>query len=251
MNRRLKQIFYGGIYLGLLLLIIIPFYNTFLKPAPSCKDGVQNQNEEGIDCGGVCATICLPADLQPITLAERPRIFLPLPERLSVLIRFKNPNPEYGATFQYQLTISDEANQPLGSLSREEFLFPGQIKYVLVPNFSLKGVERVTQADVQIGTTNWVPQAYVAQPQVALRNESTAEEEGVLRVRGTVVNEDIRPAKKVVITALFANQWGGTLGVSATTLEQVLAGETRDFSISHPPMINVNLEETKVFVSAE
>ena len=27
--------------------------------APSCTDGKQNQDEQGIDCGGVCAKECL------------------------------------------------------------------------------------------------------------------------------------------------------------------------------------------------
>ncbi|MEM9824904.1 MAG: hypothetical protein AAF985_27720, partial [Bacteroidota bacterium] len=27
-------------------------------PCPSCFDGIQNQNEEGVDCGGICGTEC-------------------------------------------------------------------------------------------------------------------------------------------------------------------------------------------------
>lgn len=40
-----------GVVLGL------PLFLTFYK-APSCFDGVQNQGEEGIDCGGPCARLC-------------------------------------------------------------------------------------------------------------------------------------------------------------------------------------------------
>lgn len=36
-------------------------------PAESCTDGVQNQNEEGIDCGGVCAACSTTPD--PVTLS--------------------------------------------------------------------------------------------------------------------------------------------------------------------------------------
>jgi len=250
MSRRFKQILYGGFYVAVLLLVVVPFYNTFLKPGPSCSDGVQNQNEEGVDCGGVCRNICLPADLQPISLAERPRIFLPLPERLSVLIRFRNPNPDHGGSFSYEISLKDSLGNVLGVTTQDEFLFPSQIKYVLLPNFTFDSVSSVTQANIEVLDTSWVPQTFVTQPKIVLRNETTIEELGGVRVRGTVVNEDIREAETVEIVALIANQWGGTLGVSATVLENLEPGEVREFSISHPPLLNVNLDETRVFISA-
>ncbi len=39
---------------------------TFYK-APSCTDGVQNQGEQGVDCGGPCAYLCT-AEEQPPTI---------------------------------------------------------------------------------------------------------------------------------------------------------------------------------------
>jgi hypothetical protein len=251
MSRSWKQLIYGGFYLGILLLVAMPFYDTFLRPRPSCSDGILNQGEEGVDCGAVCRRICLPPDLEPLALAERPRIFLPIKDHLSVLIRFRNPNPEHGATFQYKLSLEDSVGKILGVTSQDDFLFPSQIKYVLLPNFTLDDVEKVTQANIEISSTNWVPQTFVTQPKVVLRNEVAVDEGDVVRVRGRVVNEDIRLAESVNIVALIANQWGGTIGSSATILENLEPGEVREFSISHPKLPNINLSETRVFVSAK
>ncbi|MBS3902907.1 MAG: FxLYD domain-containing protein [Anaplasmataceae bacterium] len=250
MSRQLKQLLYGGFYLGIIIFFIIPFYNAFLKPTPSCFDKVQNQNEEGVDCGGVCSQICLPADLAPISLAERPRIFTPFPGRLSILVALKNPNAEYGANLQYKIFLEDATGQVLGVTTQDEVLFSSQIKYILLPNFSLEGADKVTQARVEVLYTDWLPQAFISQPRVSLRNEITQEEEGVIRVRGTVVNEDIKAAERVNIVALIVNEWGGTLGASATVLENLAPGEVREFSISHPKVPNVNFDETKVFIAA-
>lgn len=41
--------------------------DIIVPPAESCTDGVQNQNETGIDCGGVCAAC--PSTPDPVTLA--------------------------------------------------------------------------------------------------------------------------------------------------------------------------------------
>jgi len=43
-----------AIFCAIIAIVLIPFfYHT-----PSCSDGIQNQNETGIDCGGSCAYIC-------------------------------------------------------------------------------------------------------------------------------------------------------------------------------------------------
>ena len=41
------------------------FYETFIKVIPTCSDGKQNQDERGIDCGGICTTVC-PMDAKTI-----------------------------------------------------------------------------------------------------------------------------------------------------------------------------------------
>jgi hypothetical protein len=43
------------------------FDNMLLREAPSCSDGVQNGEEEGIDCGGGCPTVC-PNTIETTTL---------------------------------------------------------------------------------------------------------------------------------------------------------------------------------------
>lgn len=34
------------------------FYETFIKITPTCFDSKQNQDERGIDCGGICSRVC-------------------------------------------------------------------------------------------------------------------------------------------------------------------------------------------------
>jgi len=48
-----KRIIIIVVYLLLLALVVFGVY-SFLKAEETCLDGVKNQNEEEIDCGGVC-----------------------------------------------------------------------------------------------------------------------------------------------------------------------------------------------------
>lgn len=46
------------------VFVALPLYLSYYK-APSCSDGLQNQGELGIDCGGPCARLCQSAFLPP------------------------------------------------------------------------------------------------------------------------------------------------------------------------------------------
>ncbi|MEI6238165.1 MAG: hypothetical protein WCP15_01355 [bacterium] len=50
------------IYLFFFFLIVVIFalgiWYLFFYKAPTCFDGIQNQNEEWVDCGGICSKIC-------------------------------------------------------------------------------------------------------------------------------------------------------------------------------------------------
>ena len=47
-------------------LAILSF--TIFYKTPSCTDGIQNQGETGIDCGGPCPYLCTSQELPPTVL---------------------------------------------------------------------------------------------------------------------------------------------------------------------------------------
>jgi len=59
MHWRIRRKFYYTIIALLPLMILAgALYYSFAFPDPTCSDGVQNGNEAGVDCGGVCEQIC-------------------------------------------------------------------------------------------------------------------------------------------------------------------------------------------------
>lgn len=60
-----RKLAYSGIMIVLAAIFVgFPLYLSFYK-APSCSDGIQNQKELGIDCGGPCSKLCQSAFLSP------------------------------------------------------------------------------------------------------------------------------------------------------------------------------------------
>lgn len=129
-HRLKKQIIVAFFYFLFWLGVGFFVYFLYLKPAPSCFDGIQNQNEEGIDCGGSCAKQCpLVGVLEPnLIFAEA----LSVPgERSSVVARLENPNFEYGAgTLNYRI---DFLTSPGSVVSKRgsAYLLPRERKYVI------------------------------------------------------------------------------------------------------------------------
>jgi len=54
----------GGVFAAFIAVVLI----SVLAKTPSCTDGIQNQNEEGIDCGGSCSYLCIGLQRPPTVL---------------------------------------------------------------------------------------------------------------------------------------------------------------------------------------
>ena len=61
-----RRVLYAvGAGIALLIILSVPIYKIAAVP-PSCTDGKQNGDEQGVDCGGACALICPALARKPI-----------------------------------------------------------------------------------------------------------------------------------------------------------------------------------------
>ena len=137
MPRRLrKQILYGAFYLLVLVLIGGGIYFTFFKPAPSCYDNIRNQDEVEIDCGGVCSSVCSTVKIKPLEVNGQILTLRPDEKHMSILAQINNPNLDYMAkSFVYNFSLYDSADKIVKSFSGNSFIYSGEAKYILIPNF--------------------------------------------------------------------------------------------------------------------
>lgn len=106
-----RQILY--MFMVLLLLGVVsayPIYAIFIKHTPTCMDGIQNQNENGVDCGGICPRACVDQVVsQP--LVEWARIFPVSGSVYNLVAYVQNPNVTYvGTPTRYLFKVFDKDN---------------------------------------------------------------------------------------------------------------------------------------------
>lgn len=247
-SRFIKQFIYGILFLVVLGGIISGIYSAFLKPAQSCFDNIQNQGEEGVDCGGPCKKSCLPQRLQPIELVQGVKIFYPASGRISLLAKIQNPNTEIAAKdFDYQFKVYDNQNKLLGAISGRSFIYSGEIKYLA--EFLEEGnFKNANRAELLIENPNWVPATEFPRPLLSVLNQQVEVYNGELRLRGKIINNDTIPFPKTIILAIFSNQLGAVVGVSRTEIENFLAGENRSFTIMHPQIPGIESPKAEILI---
>lgn len=250
--RTLKQLIFGGIYFAIFLFLIISLYFAVIKPAPTCFDGTQNQNETGVDCGGVCAQICLPPDLQPVSLVDVVDVFTPTSNKVALLARLKNPNTLYGALVSYHFEVITQQGEVLAKVPQQTILYPGQVRYLIVPSLDLPdSSSQRLQARLIVDTTDWHPAEVFHQPQVIVRDYTAVRDGAFVRVQGNITNSDIVDVSQATVIAVFSNEFRLSVGAAQTQIFEVRSGETKNFTIVYPLLPGFSLEATQVFVTAD
>jgi len=89
------------------LIVVAVFLYVTGREKPSCFDGILNQNEGGIDCGGVCTAVCQNEAEDVAILWTR---FLPVVDDVySAVALIENPNKDFEAkNVPYSFKIFDE-----------------------------------------------------------------------------------------------------------------------------------------------
>ncbi len=136
-------LFWGLVIFGIIYLI---------KPGPTCNDGIKNQSEEKIDCGGPCKP-CPPVvekiKVLKIKAAQAEN------QSFDLLAQIENPNREYGAReVFYKFEVFGEGNQLIRTAEGQTFILPYQTKYIIETPINLSSFPtRVTFSIIK--TVNW------------------------------------------------------------------------------------------------
>lgn len=244
----MKQVVYGILYLVVFLGIVFGVYFLLLKPPASCFDNIQNQGEQGVDCGGPCAAICIPSSIQPISVIGPVRVFSPLAGRAVLLAQLENANSDFAAaSFDYVMTLyGADGSSTVAAFSGSSFAYADETKYLVLPNEPLTAT--VSRADIAVSNVQWVPAPQMGLiPQFAFTNiTSAATAKGYMTVQADITNRDISLFHNIVIAAVFKDAARMPIGASQTLLDSLAPGATQHFSISYPLLPNENISATEL-----
>ncbi|MFW5885276.1 MAG: FxLYD domain-containing protein [Patescibacteria group bacterium] len=252
MSRNKKRIVAVGFYIG--LLIIIGFgIHSLLTPNPTCNDGIKNQLEEGVDCGGPCPPCPEEEKISELEVVDKEWNNTES-NKFDAVVKMKNPNSSLGvAEVQLKATFLDEENEILREVPDiKSFILPDEEKSVLLQNIELPGSP--DNLKIEITKTDWKKFSDYSSPKLPIiRTSFEDSSEGVAgnsRVIGTLINESNTDYETIKVQAILRNREGELLAVNSQVMNTVRAGEERDFKMVFSSAYNLS-EVFDVDVKAE
>ena len=212
-----KKIFYAGIVSFAFLFVVFIFAYPIVNKAPSCTDGVQNQDEEGIDCGGVCDALC--PDLAKPLIVHWSRVFRVQDGLYDAVAYVENQNAEAGAReLLYVFKLYDDENILISEKYGKTFVSPAE--QFAVFEGGIRTGERVPKKAFfePIGGVKWERAGKKEGEEAAaiLVGERSLDLSSRPRLDAELVNTTPLPVRDVSVTAVLYDKDDNAVAVSAT-----------------------------------
>lgn len=221
-----RQLLYALAVLLILTVVGASVWYFFIYTPASCTDSVLNQDEEGIDCGGVCAKLCRAPRVSAVwarAVEISPGVF-----HAVAMVR----NPETGAgtkTLPYSFKLFDAKNILVAERTGVMQLNPGEVVPLLETNIVTR--ERIpVRTFVDFGVAQWVKGARVESPLRVI--PGGLPDPATLLLTASVENKTALPVENIVLTALLYDAEDIVVTASQTTIDHLDPRETRDISFT-------------------
>lgn len=192
-----------------------------LQKPPTCVDGIQNQNEEGVDCGGSCTYLCATSVVPPVVSFARE--FTYPNGRTDVIAYIQNPNSSAGARrVSYTVELYSATRTILATKSGVVDLPPALEVPVYLSNIYAGTVppERAFLT-IDASSLQWFrPSSPTLLP--LIKNTQPIEgNENAPRIVATVENPYATPLRNVKLIATVFNEQGNAIAATQTIVSLV------------------------------
>lgn len=234
-KRDIKRLVIIFVYLLILIGFFVLIY-FWLKPTENCFDQKMNQNEQGVDCGGICQKKC---DLLPqfdLTVREIGYVESGISGKYDLFGEVSNPNNDFGSgSFNYEFEIKNSSGVALNKFSGESFILPGEKKYLIATNVPAENAPG--EVALTIGEIKWEEFVNYEKPQLKIINRNYQEINsgiGFSEAFGLLKNESPFDFSSIKISIILKDSLDKIVALNSTILNTVKTGESRDFKAIWP-----------------
>lgn len=217
-RRLIILIIIGAVVVAFLLIFSI---SVFYK-APSCSDGVQNQGESGIDCGGPCAYLCTEQEQAPTVLFTK--AVSNGQGRLDAVAEVENKNAAAARNVPYTITFYGTNQIEVGAVSGVLDLPPNATVPVFVPGVAT-GNLTVTGAFLTIDSSliSWYSMPVDTRVVPSVSGTHISGSTSSPHIEATLSNGSNAPLSNVRAIVFVRDGAGNIIDASATVVENIPA----------------------------
>ncbi|MFH1129305.1 MAG: hypothetical protein V1686_01045 [Patescibacteria group bacterium] len=235
-----KQLKIGIVYLVIIAIIVVGIYFINRPTGPTCSDGIKNQNEEDIDCGGLCGQCQKIDDLQIIL----EKFISTTNSNYDLIVKIKNPNIVWAVeSADYQINLYDASDQLIGTKTNRTYILPQETKYIVEQKFFSE--KQVAKIETKLSNIIWKKLSEFSD--LDIRNRKTEYqilENGFSLLVGSIENKTSYDLDKIEVVGVLFNGQNEIIAVGKTLMNTFLRNESRGFEMIWPYIIS---EEVKSF----
>lgn len=230
-----KKVIIVFIYFLIFAAIVALLY-FWLFPKATCMDGIKNQNEEDVDCGGVCKK-CDKIVAKDLLVKKAEAIDSGADGQFDLYAEVYNPNNVYGSkSFNYEFIFKDSSGAVVSSRKGKDFILPGETKDVIELNVSSGA--KFSGVEFKISDSQWMEfNDYYEKPQLKTSNISYSESntsDVFGEARGLLKNDSAYDFSLIRIKVILKDANGNVLALNSTEIKTVKTGEEREFIVLWP-----------------
>jgi len=216
---------------GIIFLIVAGYVAVRTYEPPSCTDGLQNQDEAGVDCGGSCVDVCA-SQVEELHVAWA-QLFEVSPGWWSALAYVENPNVGMRAErIPYRFTVYDRAGAYV--LEQRGFTFINNEPIVPVfigrLNAGSRDPHRVTFE--WLDSPRWKKSG--AAPLVVIEEQSLHVSETVQNLEAVVRNTEPRALHATEVVAIVYDGRENAMATSKTIIDTIAPRAKQHITFSWP-----------------
>jgi hypothetical protein len=212
----------GALIVALLAVVLI----SVLYQTPSCVDGVQNQAETGVDCGGPCQSLCLAEQQLPTVLFTK--AVKNGEGRVDAVAEIENKN--FSATAKnvlYRITFYGADQILLREVAGTIDLPPSTIVPVFVPGVS-SGNQAVAGAFLNVASSSlhWFSASADTRVAPIVSMPKLGGTASAPRVEAVLANKNLSAFTNVRVIVFVYDPSGEIIAASSTVVPTIPAGGT-------------------------
>ncbi len=236
-QRAVRRIKIASVVTVFLALVGTALY-FLLRPVATCFDGIQNQKEGGVDCGGSCSIVCAEV-FAPEAFIIREAAFVPgnASFEYDALAKVHNQNGTIGASeIGYDFILRDAAGIEVGRVSGSDSILPQETKTLLAIGIKTSGVPATVEVSFRDATWQRFS-GYQERPQLTLyqmRFNKISSGAFYGEALGTVRNDSTFDFRSVTVMVVLRDAAGKPIALNQTEVATLIPGDIRDFTLKFP-----------------
>ncbi len=237
------------LYIFILALVVVPptaFYiwKSQQKP-PSCTDGIQNQDERGVDCGGICKLACF-FEVTAEPTIQWSRAYYVTKGVYNLVAYIQNPNVNFiSKSTPYTFKVYDENNVLLATREGEVALPTAKLFPIFEPGIDVG--ERVPKKVVFEFTEplTWIeyggdkPELSVSDVVLSRLDESP-------KLSAKVSNKTLNQYRGVEVVAILYDVEGNGFASSRTFIDRIGDKQTKDIYFTWPETFTASTSRIEI-----